>query len=190
MIRKIWMLAVAAAWIACGPLDDVEVDPPSDREVYPVEGIGLKEGSVIRDISFKTDDGSAFSLGDVFADPTNRILLLTTTADWCSACKEETGKLAALHDEYAGKGLVVMAAMFEDGDFEPATVDNVRRWKEKYKTKYRVVLDEGFQLSQYYDRAQTPMNMVVDVDTMTIKRIMTGFDESAIRALVVAKVGR
>ncbi|HEY0839528.1 MAG TPA: TlpA disulfide reductase family protein, partial [Vulgatibacter sp.] len=145
---------------------------------------------VIRDHSFTADDGSTFKMSDVFADEKNRVMLLSTSADWCTACKEEAPKLEALHREFSGKGLVVVVAMFEDGDFEAATLENVRNWKKKYDVSHSVVLDAEFQLSAYYDRKQTPMNMIVDVDTMTIKYVTTGFNEQAIRALIIDKVGR
>ena len=39
-------------------------------------------------------------------------------------------------------------------------------------------------MASYYDRAATPMNMMIDLDTMEIVRINVGFDESATEALI------
>lgn len=189
MIRKLFVLGLTAAIVACGPLDN-EVEPPSERDVYPTEGIGVKEGNVIADLSFTADDGSVFSLGGVFADQKNRVLLMSSSAGWCQPCMDEAPKLEALHEEFAAKGLVVVTAMFQDADYNAATMDVVRNWKKKYKATHPVVLDDEFLLGNYYDPNSVPMNMIVDVDTMTIKRILKGFDEGVIRALITEKVGR
>lgn len=183
------VLLIAAALLACGTGDPTGgAGELTDRTSYPGGPYGLAEGSVIADVEFQATDGSAFSLGDVFADPKNRVLLLTTTAGWCSACIEEQPRLEALHGELSGKGLVIMAALFEDEDYRPATLDQARNWVERYGISYPLVLDADFKLAQYYDRTATPMNMVVDLDTMTILKITTGFEEAVLRAVIEANL--
>lgn len=194
-MRSTWLLALVGVALACGSTDPetcgpLETGAASDRSAYPSEGIGLKECNVLAAHRFKAADGAEFSLDqDVFKDPKNRVMVLVTAANWCGACKEEAKFLADLHDKYASKGLVVVSALFEDRADEPASQELVQWWMKTYKTPYRVVLDEGFQLGKYYDKAASPMNMVVDVDTMRIIKIIQGSDPTVVQALVEAKVG-
>ncbi|HWV38048.1 MAG TPA: TlpA disulfide reductase family protein [Vulgatibacter sp.] len=190
-MRSTWSLALIGLALACGTVDP-ELEPPSDRTTYPTEGIGLKEGNVLAPHTFKAADGSEFSLDDaIFKDETNRVMVLVTAANWCAACKEEAKFLADLHAKYASKGLVIVSAIFENRADEPATLADVEWWRKTYKTPYHVVLDaDPFQLGAYYEKAASPMNMVVDVDTMRITKIIQGSDPALVKALVEAKVGR
>jgi thiol-disulfide isomerase/thioredoxin len=188
MNRTPTLLLLLPALLACGSDSAGGAGEPTDRTTYPVAAYGKAEGSVIADLKFQAPDGSEYSLNTVFAEPKNRVMLLTTTAGWCTACIEEQPKLAQIYQELGSKGLIVVAALFEDSDFQPATTGQAKEWVERYKTPYPLVVDAGFQLAGYYDRTATPMNMVVDVDTMTILKITTGFDEAAIRAVIEANL--
>lgn len=173
---------------ACDSSGEGGAGEVTDRTTYPPGPYGLAEGDVLADLSFTNADGTAFSFGDVFANSKHRVLLVTTTAGWCTACIEEQPKLKALHGELKGNGLQIVAAMFEDADFAPATVAQIADWDERYDLPYPLVLDEGFKLGAYYDPTLTPMNMIVDVDTMEILKITTGFDEAVVRAVIEANL--
>lgn len=189
MKRNLVALALAASLWACGGTPDGGAGEVGDRSVYPTENIGLEEGQVLADLSFQRADGSTFSMdGDIFKNEKNRVLLLTTTAGWCSACIEEQPQLAAMYEEYKDRGLTIVAALFQDSDFNPATLQQVQAWEEEYKLPYPVVLDDAFKLEAYYDAALTPMNMVVDVDTMEILKIGTGVNIPMVRAVIEANI--
>ena len=184
-MQRTLLIAVAAAALgACASGEPGGAGELTDRTTYPSGPYGTAEGAVLADLAFTAADGSEWSLGDVFADPHNRVLLLTTTAGWCTACIEEQPKLVALHGDLAGNGLAITAALFEDAEFGPATLDQVRDWNDRYDLPYPVVLDADFQLGAYYDETRTPMNLVVDVDTITILKITTGFDEQVVRGVI------
>ena len=51
-----------------------------------------------------------------------------------------------------------------------------------------MVADIDFVLDDYYDSELTPMNMFVDVNTMEIIKITTGWDQSLVDAIVEAKL--
>lgn len=173
----------------CGQ-GDGDAGELTDRTTYPEGPYGVKEGQTLKsDFSFLFPDGTPFSLDEnVFKNEHNRVMLITTTASWCTACIEEQPKLKALHGEFAKRGLFIVAAMFEDAEFATATLEQVREWKSKHKLPYEMVLDEAFELQAYYNRQLTPMNMVVDVDDMKILKITTGFDEQVIRAVIEANL--
>lgn len=186
MIRKLAPLALLALLAACGSSSSKDgAGPLTDRTVYPAAPYGLTEDSILENLIFANPDGSPFSLdANVFKDTHNRVLLMNTTAGWCSACIEEQPKLKALFEDLNPKGLMMVSAIFEDAEYGPATGQQATDWKERYSLPFPVVTDAPFVLSAYYDETQTPLMMVVDVDTMEIKLITTGFDEQLIRAQI------
>ncbi|MDP2343903.1 MAG: hypothetical protein Q8O67_23300 [Deltaproteobacteria bacterium] len=180
-------LLALASIIGCGGAK-TEVQAPSDRSAYPPGPYDTGEGDVLGPLSFLAIDGSAFDIDTaVFADPEARVLLVNTAAGWCGACVEEQPVLQALSD--ARPALAVVVALFEDADGAPADADLARDWQDRHDVAFDVVADPAFVLSAFYDPSLTPMNMVVDVDTMTIRRVGTGFDEDAVTAIIDAILG-
>lgn len=161
---------------------------PSDRSTYPAGPYGVAQGDVIDALSFTTPTGEAWGLADVFADTDASLLLLSTAAGWCTACIEEQGALEELAGTHGPAGLRVVVAVFEDRDYLPATPALAGEWQQDHGLTFPVVADPDFVLADYYDTALTPMNMIVDVNTMTILRISTGWDPSAITAIIEARL--
>lgn len=189
MMRKFALSTLLAALVAAGCATEAThgAGELTDRTKYPEGGYGVTEGSILAPLTFTGPDGP-FSLDDhVFADGHNRVLLITTTAGWCTACKAEQPKLQALYEELSSYGFTIVAAMFEDDQYQPATPEQAASWKDRYKLGFPVVVDPAtpdFQLAAYYDRQLTPMMMVVDVDTMKILSISTGWDEQLLRSKI------
>ncbi|MCB9519525.1 MAG: TlpA family protein disulfide reductase [Myxococcales bacterium] len=176
-----------------GLSDDVAaVDAASDgsgdagvsRAVYPAGPYGAVEGAVIGDVALLTADGEPFALSDVRADESAHLLLLSTGAGWCTACREEQPTLVELHDRYGSRGLRVVVAIFEDDFSAPVTQAYAAGWRRQYGLPFTVLADEFNAFGAYYDATLAPMNMFVDLDTMEILRIGIGFDESATRAII------
>ena len=160
-------------------------EPPSDRSRYP--GYGTSPDDVLAPLTFKQGDGEDFSVSQVFSDSQNRVMLLTTSAGWCTACIEEQPTLQALHQEFGERGLFIMVALFETRDYQPADSRLAARWKEQYELDFKVVADPSFVMEPYYpngDSSVTPIVMMVDIDTMQIIEIMVGFNEPAVRAII------
>ena len=139
-------------------------------------------------LSFSTATGEPFGLADIFADSDKTLLLLSTAAGWCTACIEEQGALEELSTTHGPAGLEVMVSLFEDRDYQPATPALAAQWQQDHGLTFPVVVDPDFVLAAYYDSALTPMNMLVDVNTMTILRVSTGWDPSAITAIIEARL--
>ncbi|MCA9537754.1 MAG: TlpA family protein disulfide reductase [Myxococcales bacterium] len=183
------LLCSLMALPACdsGGGDDSESGP---REGYPTAGFGTTEGSILANLEFTTPDGGTYDFAGIYADGHNRVLMVVTASGWCTACREEQPKLQALHEEYGDAGLALMVAVFQKNDYSPADAAFAAQWKRQYDLTFPVVADdnEPFLLSAYYDESLTPMIMLVEVDTMKILSIDTGFDESAVRAILEAKL--
>ncbi len=170
----------------CEETDGGECDNvTTDRTRYP--GYGTNVGQVIAPLEFLGGDGEPMGLGEVFSKPENKVLLLTTSAGWCTACIEEQPKLQALHEEFSDRGLVTMVVLFEKQDYSPADARLAASWKERYALDFHVVADPDFIMRPYYpngDPSVTPILLMVDVDTMTILDTMVGFDEAKVRAII------
>ena len=153
---------------------------------YPSAPYGKTTGDTIEDLNFTQIDGSPFSLDDLYQDHSKTLLLLTTSAEWCTACIKEQPKLEDLYQEYGEQGLAVMVSMFQDSQFVPATPEIAQLWKDKYNLNFWVVADgqSPSVLSEYYDVNLTPMIMFIDLQTMTILYVSQGFDEETVLSLI------
>jgi thiol-disulfide isomerase/thioredoxin len=161
----------------------------SDRTTYPEGPYGSAEGSVVKNHEMINSDGEPYSLmANIFADESATLLLVSTGAEWCSACIEEQPVLDAFYNEYKENGLRIVEVLFEDINFEPADVEIALNWKEANEVSYDVVADPDFSFDIYQDRSLTPLVMLIEVNTMTIIKMSSGFDESLYDALVRSKI--
>jgi thiol-disulfide isomerase/thioredoxin len=157
-----------------------------NRLQYPPEPYGFKVGDVIASESLTNIDGSTFELKDIFSQKQNKLLLLTTSAEWCSACIKEQPKLQSFYEQYHDQGLDLVVSLFQDSNFEPATITVAQRWKEKYALDFHVVADTSnpSTMGKYYDVALTPMIMLIDVATMKIIYLAQGFDQDTVTGYI------
>ncbi|MEE2786345.1 MAG: TlpA disulfide reductase family protein [Myxococcota bacterium] len=163
-----------------------------DRSLYPgleklSELYGTEAGDTIADLQFVRGDGMPFSLSEIHSDPTRKVILFTTSAGWCAACIEEQPKLQALHGEYFERGLTILVVLFEYQDYRPADAKLALQWQRRYKLDYTVVADPPFVSQPYYpngDASATPLVLLIDVDTMEILDVSTGFNEDVVRSII------
>lgn len=179
-------MPLLSACSAGGSGGDADCPAASDRSTYPGGPYGVEDGAILEGHTFLDATGAQFGLPALFADEHNRLLLLSTGAGWCTACIEEQPAIEALYQEYKDAGFVVMVTLFEDSQFQPATPALAESWIADNNVTFPVVADPEFQMDAYYDSSLTPMNMLVDLDTMEILRIATGYDESTILATIDA----
>ena len=189
-----WALVTLLLCIGCLEEPDGQTarSEASDRSEYPgFDVYGTEEDSMIAPLQFVNVDGSAFGLDQIFGDDTNRLLLLTTSAGWCTACIEEQPTLQALHEEFGERGLHIMVTLFQTRNYEPADYRLAARWKRQYELDFTVVADPEFVTQRYYpdgDASVTPIVLLVDVDTMQIISVQTGFSESAVRGIISSRL--
>lgn len=131
---------------------------------YPPGPYGTGVGDTIADIAFTDQDGAPISLGDLYRDDSARLLLVSTSAEWCVACREEQPLFQSLFNEYRDRGFRVMVTLFENTDFAPANTQDVAQWRAQYGLSFLTVLDVGNSFRDFYDVSLTPMNMLVVVD--------------------------
>lgn len=145
------------------------------RATYPAGPYGTATGATLSNLAFADPDGtSTIDLQSLRAAGDKRLLMLITSAGWCSACIEEQPELNRLYDTYNDCGLEVLLTVFEDDQTNPATPALAAQWKNSYSNTFPVVADAPFVLKDYYDESYTPMVMFVDLETMEILSIATG----------------
>ena len=169
-----------------GSLQQSEGGMEIDRMTYPEQPYGEQVNSVIAPLSFTNYNGEPVGLEDFYADPDTRLLLITTSAEWCTACIKEQPKLEKIYEDYKELGLEILVVLFEDGNFEPADPKVAERWRDRHDLTFSVVADQESPstFSPYYDVNLTPMVMLVEVDHMKIKYLTQGFDEDQVLSLL------
>jgi thiol-disulfide isomerase/thioredoxin len=191
-------LVFSAALPACGDSDDGGADALADTGAgdtgggadtggtgeYPAGPYGVAVGDTIANLGFLDDTRAAITLGELRARTGVRALYVNTAAGWCTACREEQPALQAMYEELAASGLLIVVSYFEDTEFNPATVQGAVGWRDSYSLTFPVVADPDFVLSAYYDESQTPMNMVIDADSMRIVHISTGANLDEVRSVI------
>jgi thiol-disulfide isomerase/thioredoxin len=150
---------------------------------YPAPPYGETVGSIIDDHSFLIPgDDTMVRLSDYYQHATKRVLLINASAGWCGACKQEAGELNNVLAKYGPQGLDILYTLFEDWNGGPANEDFYNGWMAQYGGDYLTVLDPEFQMGIYFNVEATPMNMLVDLETMTIVWLETGFNPFALEA--------
>ncbi len=187
-MKTLVRLSAISLLAACGTGGDSGPHGTGPRAGYPEGPFGVTKSSTLEDLELLRPDGGPLFMNEIYADGHNQLMLITTTAGWCVACREEQGALEDLNDRYRARGLYVLVVVFEDDSFGAADAAFAASWKQQYSLTVEVVADPTFLFGAYYDVSQTPMNMIVDVNTMQILKIMTGWDPGAVEAIIEARL--
>jgi hypothetical protein len=171
------------------------VGATSSRAAYPAGPFGTTRGATIENLSFlgwKHPDVAGYDptkfetvrLSD-FYDPDGqsgvKLLAINASAVWCGVCRREYQEMHS-NDVY-GKlhplGLEILGTLFEDNAFFPAQPQDLKNWgvASAHAVKFPLVLDPGFKVGAYFDSDATPLNMLIDVRTMTIVQITMGISD-------------
>jgi len=168
-----------------GPEDTL---PGADNYVplpdeYPQPPYGKTVGTVIADHHFLIPgDNIIVKLSDYYQHETKKILLINASAGWCGACKQEAVELNNTFAEYGPQGFDILFTLFEDWNGGPVGEEFYDAWMDQYGGDYTTVLDPEFELGIYFNVEATPMNMLLDLETMTIVWLETGFNPMALGA--------
>lgn len=184
-------LVMAICLGACGDDGGGSAVDTGPRDGYPLGPFGLEKDDILENHNFLeivNEEESTFSLDSIYQDGQNQLLILTTSAEWCTACIEEQKVLNGWHKTYHERGLEVLVTLFEDASFNPATAEDAADWKRVRELDFPVVADTEMHMGKYYDTRLTPMVMLVEVPTMKILRIDTGLDQGAVKAIIDAKL--
>jgi hypothetical protein len=167
--------------------------PTSTFAAYPAGPYGTGRGAVIQNLSFlgwmhpdqAKYDSTQFQtlrLSD-FYDPDGhtdvKLLAVNASAVWCSVCRAEYEDMNTngTYATYRAKGVEFLGTLFEDQSYYPAQPVDLSRWGDdsEHAVKFPLGLDPSFKMGAYFGSDATPLNMVIDVRTMTILSVTMGY---------------
>jgi hypothetical protein len=167
--------------------------PTSTFASYPAGPYGTGRGATIQNLSFlgwRHPDVAKYDLTQLetlrlsdFYDPDGhtgiKLLAVNASAVWCSVCRSEYEDMnkQGTYATYKAKGLEMLGTLFEDNAYYPAQPTDLYHWGSvsTHAVAFPLVIDPSFKMGAYFDSDATPLNMLVDVRTMTIVSVMMGY---------------
>lgn len=178
---------------ANGDMAPTVLGPTSTFAAYPAGPFGTIRGATIENLSFSGwhhPDAAAYDvtkfetvrLSD-FYDPDGhsgvKLLAINASAVWCGVCRAEYQDMSksAVYSTVRPKGVEILGTLFEDSQYYPAQPRDLHNWgvPTLFDVKFPLVLDPGFKMGAFFDSDATPLNLLVDVRTMTIVQITMGY---------------
>lgn len=191
-MRKLVLAGLVVLVCACGSNgtdDDASTDACTDpttepvcEMAYPAGPYGTGEGDVIENHVMTTADCTLLEMQHLYCDDSTELLLVYATAGWCTACQVESADLPGLYTDYHDQGLEILAMVFENTDSEPATVEYADGYRGHYEFTFPTVADSDRIVAGYFDPTTAPLNMFVNLRTMEILQIGTGYDAGQLRS--------
>jgi peroxiredoxin len=119
-------------------------------------------GEPAPDLGLVSLDGDKVSLASLYS----RAVLLNLWATWCRPCIHEMPELAALHEHYGKKGLVVVGVSVDSADAS----DSVRAFVSELKIPFAVWLDPEMHVSHALRVRGLPATFVIDREGRIVLR--------------------
>jgi len=113
---------------------------------------GTRTGNLAPDFQLASLEGQTVSLSDFRGNP----VLLNFWASWCGPCKSEMPYIQRMHEEWSGKGLVILAIDIGESS---ATVGE---FVEKYALSFMVLLDTDQEVALKYNVRSIPTTFFID----------------------------
>lgn len=142
-------------------------------------------GAPAPDFSAVTLDANPVAKG--IADYRGQVVLLNLWATWCGPCEWEMPAIQALHNDFAGAGLKVVAVAVDDPGFEQRVRDFVARKGLTFE-----ILHEGSgKIESDYEARGIPATYLIGKDGLIRKRVAGASDWNSVanRALVAQLLG-
>jgi len=118
---------------------------------------GIMTGQRAPDFTLKDLNGKTFTLAEL---RDKKPVLLIFWATWCPACRQAMPYFAALHAQYAPRGLEIISINIASNDPLP----RVQSFQEITKLPYRILYDEKTDVSRLYAVFGIPTTMLIDRD--------------------------
>lgn len=180
MVRHCVLLLVAFTALASAACGGGDSDGDGDGTQ---EDDGGQAGETIDDMEF-----SAFLDGDTAGEPVAvrlsdytaaerpgaRVIMINAAAGWCAPCMREAEAMPEFAAEYEPRGVVILVAVFEDQNGDPADPAFVKEWVDTFELAVPVLIDTSFQMGKYVDVNVMPVNIFVDAETLEILEVAQG----------------
>jgi hypothetical protein len=190
-----------------GAIDDSTGEDFLPLPEYPAGPYGRGAGAVIANVEFigwhdpvaagyDPEALERVSLSD-FYDPSGertKLLVVNASAVWCAVCQAEMReiKTKGLYHHYRELGVEFLGTLFEDGSGAPAKPSDLELWGSApaRSIEFPLVLDPSLQMGAYFSSDATPLNLLLDAQTMRILQVQMGYDgsDSGLWSLVDAEL--
>ncbi|MBM3459772.1 MAG: TlpA family protein disulfide reductase [Armatimonadetes bacterium] len=125
-----------------------------------------KPGDPAPPVAGPTVDGKQVSIQDYRGKAG---VVLNIYVNFCPICRREFPHLKRLAQEYAGKGVQVIAVSLE------SQKGQAQKWSKEFGIPFPVIYDKQQKVAQMFGLKATPLNVVIDRDGKIV-RIMQGGD--------------
>jgi peroxiredoxin len=134
----------------------------------PITAAPLKVGDMAIDVQIQDLEGNPVQLMSYLAKEKNNLLVFFNTA--CGICIRELQDLKRHHDK-SGKANIVAIGI------DIAGAPQVRRFNDKMKLPYPVLVDPEFKVGTLFGLGYTPASVILDKE-MKVVRVIGGYRPS------------
>jgi peroxiredoxin len=128
-------------------------------EKLSIEPVGEMEAP---DFVLKDLDGNSIRLRDL----RGKVILLNFWATWCPSCRFEMPSMEALHKEFSGRELVVLAVNFQE------SAENVRSFYQEHNLSLPALLDPGAKVFALYQAWSLPTTLVINKQGHVVGKVV------------------
>jgi peroxiredoxin len=139
----------------------------------------LKPGYERFEFAFPDQDGNSVTLDD--EKYRGKVVLVTIAGTWCPNCNDEARFLAPLYLQHRGRGLEIVALLFEHFDEFDVAAEQVRAFRDKFSLQYDTLI-AGVSDKTEASRTLPALNAVLAFPTTLfidrsgrVRHIYTGF---------------
>ncbi len=157
-------------------------EPPKKAELVDAVPIPGQTGSFLLnqpapDFELKTIEGERVHLAELRGHP----VLLSFWASWCGPCRKELPEVARLHQQFKGKGLVVLGVNDEGKG-------TARKFAEKNELPFPIIDDSGGKAHRLYRVRAIPSVFLIDGEGKVV-RFFLGAKSPAVLEAALRSVG-
>lgn len=105
-----------------------------------------------------------------------RVVLVDFWASWCGPCKKEMPVLAALHEKYAGQGLVIVGVNIDSSS------KKMNKFLKETPVRFRIVHDRKLVVANRFEPETMPTSYFIGRDG-TVRYVHEGFQKGDARVL-------
>lgn len=177
-VRQQWIVVLAIVGLLGGGL--FAATRLLGDELFPVT-----VGSQAPEFAAATVD--ATPVRKTLADYQGKVILLNVWATWCVPCVVEMPSIQKLHEQFADRGLQVIAVSVDDAGGE----EKIRNFLVEHRLTFLVLHEPTGAIQRAYQTTGVPETFVIGADGVIRKKVIgiSDWSSEANRALIAQLLG-